>query len=83
MGAPHRREVHVIPLDGAWAIKVDGKLFAADLTSTFMRKADAIAVARDFCQGVELATLKIHGKDGRILSEWTYPRASDPYPPKG
>jgi hypothetical protein len=28
-------------------------------------------------------SVKIHGRDGKIREERTYPRSADPYPPRG
>lgn len=73
-----RKEVHVVPWPGGWAVKVSGKLF--DHVPT---KAEAVAMAVDFCRGAGLCSLKIHDRKGRVQSERTYPKGSDPYPPKG
>lgn len=71
-----KRNVHVVPQDGSWAVKSGGATRAAKLTET---QAEAIRVAKQIAtnRGSELL---IHGKDGRIRSKDSY--GSDPLPPR-
>lgn len=42
------------------------------------RKVDAVAAARLMALGSQPAQVVVAGKAGRIQTEWTYPRSSDP-----
>ena len=72
-----RRNQHVIPKDGQWAVKAAGSPRVTKVCSTQREAVDAArAIAKR--QGSELL---IHGRDGRIREKSTYGR--DHYPPKG
>ena len=72
-----KRNQHVVPHDGDWAVKPAGGSKASSVHDT---QRDAIDKARDIArnQGTELF---IHGKDGRIRARDSHGR--DDYPPKG
>ena len=72
-----KRNQHVVPSDGGWAVKGAGSSRA---TRVFKTQGEAIEAGRDIAknQGSELL---IHGRDGRIREKNTYGR--DHYPPKG
>jgi hypothetical protein len=72
-----KRNQHVVPRDGGWAVKGAG---AERATATFDRKAPAVARAREIArnQGTELL---IHGRDGKIESRDSH--GHDPFPLKG
>ncbi len=72
-----RKNQHVIPADGQWAVRGAGNRRA---TRVFGTQGEAIAAAREIArkQGAELV---IHGADGRIREKSSYGR--DPFPPKG
>lgn len=63
-----RKNQHVVPNDGGWAIKGSGSKKA---TRVFSTQEQAIKAGRDIArrQGSELL---IHGKDGRIREKNTY-----------
>lgn len=44
----------------------------------FRTKAQAVDVGRRMAAGTEPSQLVVHGRDGRIQFEHTYPRWSDP-----
>lgn len=46
-------------------------------------KRDAVWAGRQEAKELEPSTLRIHGKDGKIQEERTYPRSSDPKKTKG
>lgn len=71
-----KKNVHVVPHDGGWAVKSAGAEKAAKVTPT---QKEAIEVAKGIAtnRGAELL---IHGTDGRIRSKDSY--GPDPDPPK-
>lgn len=72
-----KRNQHVVPRDGAWAVKGEGSSRATVIVNT---QKEAIERARDIArnQGTELL---IHGLDGRIRERDSH--GNDPFPPKG
>jgi len=72
-----KRNQHVVPHDGAWAVKGAGSARATVVVHT---QKEAIERARDIArnQGTELL---IHGCDGRIRERDSH--GNDPLPPKG
>jgi len=50
----------------------------------FSRKRDAVQCAQWLARGCgQPAQVVIHGRDGKIQREYTYPRSSDPRPKPG
>ena len=72
-----KKNQHVVPKDGAWAVRGEGNSRAS---STHDTQKAAIDKARGKAQkdGSEVI---IHGRDGKIRERNTY--GKDPYPPKG
>jgi uncharacterized protein YdaT len=72
-----KRNQHIVPRDGQWAIQGEGATRASGI---FDRKQDAINHGRHISQnqGTELV---IHGRDGKIQSKDSH--GNDPFPPKG
>jgi uncharacterized protein YdaT len=72
-----KRNQHVVPHDGGWAVKGEK---ASRATEVFDHKKDAVDRARGIAQkqGTELL---IHGRDGKIESRDSH--GHDPFPPKG
>jgi len=72
-----KRNQHVVPHDGGWAVKPEGGSRASSIYST---QQDAIDRGRELArsQGTELL---IHGRDGRIRARDSH--GHDPNPPKG
>lgn len=72
-----KKNQHVVPREGGWAIKGAG---SARATRIFSTQREAIQAGRAIArrQGSELL---IHGRDGRIREKNTY--GKDPFPPKG
>jgi hypothetical protein len=71
------RNQHVVPRDGAWAVKGAGNAKATALHET---QAKAIAHAKQIARN-QKSELLIHGRDGQIRSRDSY--GNDQYPPKG
>jgi len=70
-------KVHVVPHDGAWAVKVEGSSTPISVHHT---QGGAINAGKPVAQshGSELV---IHRPNGQIREAWSY--GNDPYPPKG
>lgn len=72
-----KKNQHVVPHDGGWAVRGDGNGRATSVHDT---QREAIGAARETAirQGSEML---IHGENGRIRERNTY--GNDPHPPKG
>lgn len=70
------KTVHVLPKDGEWAVKREGR--KADGVFSTQRKA--IERARAMAKEKSSGQLAVHGRDGRIREHDTYgmPRIQDP-----
>jgi hypothetical protein len=74
-----RTRYHVTPGGNDWKIQRGGSSRAS---ARFETKAQALSRAREMARNSG-AQLFIHGRDGKIQEERTYPRSSDPHPPSG
>jgi len=72
-----KRNQHVVPHKGGWAVRGAGREKAASVHDT---QADAIDTARNTARR-NRGEMFIHGRDGRIRERSTY--GEDPFPPKG
>lgn len=72
-----KRNQHVVPHAGGWAVKGAGSERAAKVVPT---QREAIGIARGIAQNQQSEML-IHGENGRIRERNSY--GNDPYPPKG
>ena len=72
-----KRNQHVVPHDGRWAVRGTGSQRASSVHQT---QHEAIDAAREIArnQGSELF---IHGRDGRIRERDSH--GNDPCPPRG
>ena len=72
-----RKNQHVVPHNGEWAVKGAGNSKNTVITKT---QSEAIEIARDIAinQGSEMF---IHNRHGQIRERNTY--GGDPFPPKG
>jgi hypothetical protein len=72
-----KKNQHVVPHAGGWAVRGAGNERATSVHGT---QREAISEAREVAirQGSEML---IHGENGRIRERNTY--GKDPYPPKG
>lgn len=80
----HRIEVRYDRDDGCWYVWVDGD---PGEERGFATKTEAVGWARrcahDFADDEERAQVVVYKRNGRIQTEWTYPRSSDPRRRKG
>lgn len=72
-----KKNQHVVPASGKWAVKGEGNSRNTKITRT---QREAIDVARKIARK-EQSELIIHGKNGRICEKDSY--GNDPFPPKG
>jgi uncharacterized protein YdaT len=72
-----KKNQHVVPLGGGWAVKSEKTSRASVITTT---QSQAIDYARKIAKanGTELV---IHGRNGQIREKNSY--GKDAYPPKG
>lgn len=71
-----KNNVHVVPSDGGWDVKVEG----AGRTRHFSTQREAIQAGRRLAQGNRSEHI-VHGRDGRIRQRDSYGR--DPFPARG
>lgn len=72
-----KKNQHVVPHPGGWAVKGEGNQRA---TSVHPTQGEAIAEARENAIRQQSEML-VHGRNGQIRERNTY--GKDPYPPKG
>ena len=72
-----RRNQHIVPHQGAWAVRGAGSDRA---TSVHRTQSEAIAVGRPIARN-QRSELLVHGRDGRIRERDSH--GHDPFPPKG
>lgn len=71
---------HLLYEDYKWCVKLQGKrkpIYEHDQRQPVYQYAVSVAKAE------QPSSLRIHGKDGRIRDERTYPRSADPKKSKG
>jgi len=71
-----RRNVHVVPRNDGWVIRMEGNSRATSMHKT---QRDAVESARAIARNQQ-TELIIHGRDGRIRERDSY--ESDPMPPR-
>ena len=72
---PKKGDVHVVPSDAGWRVKIEGSSRARSTHST---QAEATRAGRDVARRNE-SELLVHGRDGQIRARNTYgkdPRGS-------
>ena len=72
-----RRNQHVVPHAGQWAVRGAGTQRVTKITRT---QREAIDIAREIARNQE-SELLIHRPNGQIRDRDSY--GNDPYPPKG
>ena len=75
-----RKTYHVTKTDDGWQGKLEGGKRASvtgDTKKEVVQKTIGIAKKQDE------SSVKIHKADGKFQEERTYPKKSDPYPPRG
>ena len=75
-----RKNYHVTKTDNGWQGKVQNGQRASVVGGT---KSEVVQKTIEIAKNQPSASVKIHKADGKIQEERTYPRKSDPYPPKG
>lgn len=70
------KNYHVVPHNGAWAVRGEGSERASSVHDT---QAEAIEAGRDLARQSQ-GELRIHRRDGTIRDSDSY--GSDPCPPK-
>ena len=73
----NKRNQHVVPHDGGWAVKGAGSQRATEI---FEKKVDAVDRGREIAKNQQ-TELIIHGRDGVIQTKDSH--GHDPFPPKG
>jgi hypothetical protein len=71
-------QVHVTPFLLGWQVKVNGRR-----VGRFASQGDADAIAIFLGRLFASATVKLHGRGGRVRAESTFPRSADPRKTKG
>ncbi|MDQ2912769.1 MAG: DUF2188 domain-containing protein [Chloroflexota bacterium] len=69
---------HVVPARRGWDVEKERQKTPV---KHFATKPPAIEKAKAISKDAELGQIRIHGKDGKIQTEYTY--GQDPNPPKG
>lgn len=72
-----KRNQHVVPHDGEWAVRGAGSQCASSVHRT---QREAIDAAQEIAQN-QGSEMFIHGRDGRIRERNSY--GNDPFPPRG
>ncbi len=75
-----RKNYHVTKTEVGWQGKAEGGERASAKGST---KAEVVGRMAEIAKNNGNASVKIHKADGKFQEERTYPRKSDPFPPKG
>ncbi|HWB83200.1 MAG TPA: DUF2188 domain-containing protein [Bryobacteraceae bacterium] len=73
------KTVHVIPRDGQWAVKREGRK-SDRLSCVFSTQREAVESAKAIMRGEGGGQLVVHGRDGQIRERDTYgmPPIQDP-----
>lgn len=72
-----KKNVHVVPKDGQWAVKTENAERPVKVTAT---QQEAIERAKEIAKNNQ-SELFVHRKDGTIRERNSY--GNDPYPPEG
>lgn len=75
-----RKNYHVTKTDDGWQSKLEGGQRASIKAKT---KAEVVKKTIEIAKNKENSSVRIHKTDGKIQEERTYPKKSDPFPPKG
>ena len=75
-----RKTYHVTKMDDGWK----GKLEKGDRASVKGKtKQEVVKKTIEIAKKQGNSSVKIHKQDGKIQEERTYPKGTDPFPPKG
>ncbi len=75
-----RKTYHVTKTNEGWQGKLEGGKKASVTGDT---KAEVMKKTIEIAKNQERSSVIIHKTDGKFQEERTYPKKSDPYPPKG
>lgn len=75
-----RKTYHVTKTDDGWQGKKEGGQRASVTGPT---KADVVKQTVELAKKQDAGSVVIHKQDGKIQEERTFPKSSDPFPPKG
>ncbi|WP_321295713.1 DUF2188 domain-containing protein [Marinifilum fragile] len=75
-----RIKYHVTKTKDGWQGKAEGNERASVKGKT---KEEVVKATIEIAKKQTSSSVRIHKSDGEIQEERTYPRKSDPYPPKG
>ncbi len=75
-----RERYHVTKTEDGWKGKKEGGERAS---ATGKTKKEVLKKTTDIAKKKGNSSVVIHKSDGKIQEERTYPKKSDPYPPKG
>lgn len=75
-----RKIYHVTKTGNGWQGKLEKGQRASVVGST---KAEVVQKTIEIAKRQPESSIRIHKTDGKIQEERTYPKKSDPYPPRG
>ena len=75
-----RKTYHVTKTEDGWQGKLEGGKKASVKGKT---KQEVMKKTIEIAKNQGNSSVKIHKQDGKIQEERTYPKGTDPYPPKG
>lgn len=75
-----RKTYHVTKTENGWQGKLEKGERASIVGDT---KSEVLKKTIDLAKKQVESSVKIHKSDGEIQEERTYPKGTDPYPPKG
>ena len=75
-----RKTYHVTKTDEGWEGKIEKGKRASVKGKT---KKEVVKKTIEIAKKQGNSSVKIHKQDGKIQEERTYPKGTDPYPPKG
>lgn len=74
-----RKTYHVTKTENGWQGKLEKGKKASIVGDT---KSEVLKKTIDLAKKQVESSIKIHKSDGKIQEERTYPKGTDPYPPK-
>jgi uncharacterized protein YdaT len=75
-----RTTYHVTKTENGWQGKKEG---AERASTTGNTKKEVVERTIEIAKNKDNSSVKIHKEDGKIQEERTFPKSSDPNPPKG
>jgi hypothetical protein len=75
-----KKTYHITKTDNGWQAKLEGGQSASITGRT---KDEVVKNTIEIAKKQNNSSVKIHKSDGKIQEERTYPKKSDPFPPKG